>query len=308
MRILFAATDTIAVPLLEALCEKGLVTAVFTSPDAPGKRGKTLLPTPIKVKALEKGIPVYTPEHLRTEERRLVSELGTDTLLSFCYGKIFGPKFLSLFSRTFNVHPSPLPKYRGCSPIYASILNGERNTAISLQRIAPGIDEGELYASLPVALDGTETTLSLEEKVASLVPEFVVDALERIDEITPSPQEGEASYTGFINKDDGRIDWTRSAEEIHALVRASFPWPRAFCFLGEDKLMITGVWGSGFGVFPPSCEAPGTVVALEKGKGLKVATGKGYIYLSRVLPPMKKEMDAASYVNGNRSIIGAVLS
>ena len=308
MRILFAATDTIAVPLLEALVEKGLVAAVFTSPDAPGKRGKTLLPTPVKVKALEKGIPVYTPSHLRTEERKLVREIGADTLLSFCYGKIFGPKFLSLFQRTFNVHPSPLPKYRGCSPIYATILNGERNTAVSLQRIAEGIDEGEIYASLPLSLDGTETTASLEERVASLVPEFVVDALERIEKIVPSPQRGEESYTGFINKDDGRIDWNKSAAEIHALVRASFPWPRAFTFLNEEKLMITGVWGSGFDPVYPSSEKPGTVVALEKGKGLKVATGEGYIYISRVLPPMKKEMDAAAYTNGNRSIIGAVLS
>lgn len=307
MKILFAATDTIAVPLLTLLSEKNLVSAVFTAPDAPGKRGKTLIPTPIKKKALELGIPVYTPEHLNKEERKLVESLGVDTLLSFCYGKIFGPKFLSLFTRTFNVHPSPLPKYRGCAPIFAAIKNLDRETAVSLQRIAPGIDEGEIFASLPIPLKGDETTESLEERIASIVPSFVADALENIESITPSPQEGEASYTSFINKDDGRIDWNKSASEIHALVRACVPWPRAYCYLGEDKLLLTGVYSSSFQPFLPSSEKPGTVVSIEKGKGLKIATGEGYLFVNRVLPPMKKEMDAFSYVNGNRSIIGAVL-
>ena len=307
MKILYAATDTIAVPLLSLLGEKGLVGAVFTAPDAPGKRGKTLIPTPVKVKALELGLPVYTPEHLKKEERELVKSLSVDTLLSFCYGKIFGPKFLALFRHTFNVHPSPLPKYRGCAPIYASIKNLDRETAITLQEIGLGIDEGRVFASLPLSLNGDETTLTLEAKVSNLVPEFVFDALSKIETITPVEQKGEASYTSFINKEDGKIDWHKSAEEIHALVRACIPWPRAYCTLGNDKLLITGVYGSAFSPFSPSTEEPGTVVGLEKGKGLKIATGSGYLYVTRVLPPMKKEMDAASYVNGNRSIIGTVL-
>lgn len=307
MKILFAATDTIALPLLEALAERKLIRAVFTAPDAPGKRGKTLIPTPIKKRALELGLDVYTPSHLRTEERELVKSLDTDVLLSFCYGKIFGPKFLSLFTHTFNVHPSPLPKYRGCAPIFAAIKNCDRETAISLQEIALGIDEGRIYSSLPVTLDGTETTESLEERIASLVPGVVLPVLESIDSITPHTQEGEASYTFFIEKDAGKIDWTKSACEIHSLIRAAYPWPRAYALYGEDKLLLTGVYSSAFSPFEPSVEAPGTVCALEKGKGLKVATGEGYIYITRLLPPMKKEMDAASYVNGNRAIIGTVL-
>ena len=307
MKILFAATDTIAVPLLSYLAEKEMVGAVFTAPDAPGKRGKTLIPTPVKVKALELGLPVYTPQHLKKEEREMVKTLSVDTLLSFCYGKIFGPKFLALFEHTFNVHPSPLPKYRGCAPIYAAIRNMDRETAISLQEIGLAIDEGRVFASLPISLSGEETTLSLEERVSELAPEFVYNTLVNIDFITPKDQSGEASYTSFINKEDGKIDWNKSAEEIHAQVRACIPWPRAYSILGEEKLLITGVYGSVFSSFSPSLEAPGTVVAIEKGKGLKVSTGKGYLYITRVLPPMKKEMDVWAYINGNRSIIGAVL-
>ena len=307
MKILFAATDTIAVPLLSLLAEEKLVCAVFTAPDAPGKRGKTLIPTPVKVKALELGLPVYTPEHLNKAEREIVKSLGADTLLSFCYGKIFGPKFLSLFNNTMNVHPSPLPKYRGCAPTFAAIKNMDGKTAVTLQEIGLGIDEGRIYSSLPIDLSGDETTLSLEERVAQMVPQFVLETLKNIDTIDRVQQEGEASYTAFITKEDGRIDWKREAKEIHALVRACIPWPRAYGYLGEDKLLITGVYGTVFDSFPPSTEEPGTVVGLEKGKGLKIATGNGYLYVTRVLPPMKKEMDAASYVNGNRSIIGAVL-
>ena len=165
MRILYAATGDIAVPLLGQLAAEGLVGAVLTAPDAPGRRGKSLVPSPVKVKALELGIPVMQPETLRTEARAEASSFSCDTLLSFCYGKIFGPRFLAMFGRKLNVHPSILPRYRGCSPIYAAIRAGDSETGITLQEIAEGVDEGDIYGCLPIALDGTETQESLEEKV-----------------------------------------------------------------------------------------------------------------------------------------------
>ncbi len=308
MKILFCATDSIAIPLLDVLSSKAMVAAVFTSPDAPKKRGSGFVPSPIKVKALSLSLPVYTPEHLNRNEREIVSTLGVDSLLSFSYGKIFGPKFLSLFKYTFNVHPSALPLYRGCSPIFAVIKNREKESAITVQRIAEGIDEGEIYGSLPLYLDGTETSESLEKVISQEATGFVLSVLESVENIIPYPQRGEATYTGFINKDDGRIVWSKSASEIHALIRASYPWPKAWCLYNEAPFIITGVHSSSFLPFEESCEAPGTVVALDKKKGLKVATGEGYLYVTRVLPPMKKEMDALSFVNGNRGIIGARFS
>lgn len=308
MRLLFASTESIAVPLLEVLNEKGMVKAVFTTPDAPKKRGKGFVPTPVKVKAEELGLPVYTPEHLNKAERAIVESLGVDALLSFSYGRIFGPKFLSLFKYTFNVHPSALPRYRGCSPIFNVIRNGERESAVSLQKIACGIDEGDIWASYPLSLDGTETTESLETVISEVVPAFVLSALESVDNIIPFKQQGEASYTGFIKKEDGLINWNESASSIHALIRACYPWPKAWCYLNGSPFIITGVYSSSFLPFEKSTEEPGTVVALDRKKGLKIATGGGYLYVTRVLPPMKKEMDAASYVNGNRSIMGSRLS
>ncbi len=307
MRILFASTDTIAIPLLTLLNEKGLVGAVFSTPDAPLKRGKGFVATPIKKKALELGLPVFTPEHLNRAEREIVRSLDCDTLLSFSYGKIFGPKFLSLFKYTFNVHPSILPKYRGCSPIFNVIKNEERESAIAVQKIDTSIDEGEIYGMLPFSLDGTETSESLEILISERAPGFVLSILESVSNIIPLPQTGEASYTGFITRDDARINWQDKASSIHALIRASYPWPKAWCLFEDKPFIITGVHSSSFLPFEESVEKPGTVVCLDKKKGLKIATGDGYLYVTRVLPPMKKEMDALSFVNGNKKVIGSVL-
>ncbi len=307
MKLLFAATEKIAVPLLEKLAEKKIVTAVFTTPDAPRKRGKGFVPTPVKVKAEELGLPVFTPEHLNREEREIVKSLGVDSLLSFSYGRIFGPKFLSLFTYTFNVHPSPLPLYRGCSPIFNVIKNNERETAIAVQRISLSIDEGDIFGMEMIKLDGTETAESLETVISEMAPSFVLSIIESVDNIIPYPQRGEASYTGFIKKDDGRIDWRESASSIHALVRACCPYPKAWCIYKGNPFIISGVHSSSFLPFEACTEAPGTVVALDKKKGLKIATGEGYLYVNRVLPPMKKEMDASAFINGARDFIGTIL-
>lgn len=307
MRILFAATGEIAVPLLISLAERNLIAAVLTSPDAPGKRGKSLIPSPIKKKATELGLTVYTPDSLKKEARETVRTFNADMLMSFCYGKIFGPKFLSLFKKTMNIHPSPLPLYRGCSPLYGMIRNSERHGAISLQEIALGVDEGNLYDVLPFELEGNETEESLTARVAALVPDFVISTLENIDSITPYEQSGEARYTSFVRKEDGRLDFTESAVSLHSIIRACYPWPKAYAERDGEKLFITGVYGSAFGEFEPCCEHPGTVVALDKKKGLKIATGDGYLYVTRVLPPAKKEMDASAYVNGQKDIIGSIL-
>ena len=116
-----------------------------------------------------------------------------------------------------------------------------------------------------------------------------------------------ATYNGFIGKEDGRLDFSRSASELHAIIRACCPWPKAYAMLDGSPLYLTGVWGSAFDSPEPCAEAPGTVVDAVKGRGLRIATGCGYLYVSKVLPPARKEMDALSYLNGNRGILGSVL-
>ncbi len=307
MKIVFAASDYIALPLLEALSKRNLIALVLTSPDAPGKRGKALLPSPIKKRALELGLNVYTPSSLKKAEREEVASYGADTLLSFCYGKIFGPKFLSIFSHTMNVHPSALPLYRGCSPIYNTIKDRVRDCSIALQEIALGVDEGRLYETFSFPLKGDETEETLSLMISEYVPDLVLRNLQEIDSAIPYEQKGDASYTSFVRKEDGAIDFSKSAEEIHALIRASYPWPKAYASLNDEKLYITGVYGSAFEPFEATDEVPGTIIALDKAKGLKVATGSGILYITRVLPPAKKEMDAKAYANGQKNLIGSIL-
>ncbi len=308
MKILFAATGDIALPTLEALNEAGLVCAVLSAPDRPGKRGRDLIPTPIKKRALELGLEVLTPEHLGSEVRRKVSALSPDTLVSFCYGKIFGPKFLSLFSSTYNIHPSLLPRYRGCAPLRETILNADREGAISVQKIALGCDEGDIYASVTFPLDGTETEETLSERVSHIAPELALKVLIEREKYVPVPQTGEVSWSRMTEKSEAELSVSMSLREIHAKIRAFYPWPKAYLRWNGEALYLCGVYGSVFSQeeCTPAEEA-GTVVALDKQKGLKIALSDGYIYITGLQKPTKKELSAADFVNGNRSIIGSVL-
>ena len=307
MRIVFAATGEIALPLLRALSKEHLISLVLTAPDSPGKRGKSLVPSPVKKEALALGLEVYQPETIKREAREHIASYNADTLLSFCYGKIFGPKFLSLFENTFNVHPSLLPLYRGCSPIYAAIRNCDRKTGITIQRIASGVDEGEIYSALDIPLSGDETEESLSERVASLAPSLVLPVL-HAEKREGRAQTGIPSYSSFVKKEDGRIDFSSDAASIHAQIRACYPWPKAYAYLSDEPLYLTGVYGSVFDIVKERPEeAPGTIVSLVKGKGLKLALSDGYIYITRILPPARKEMDASSFINGRKDAIGSGL-
>lgn len=181
-------------------------------------------------------------------------------------------------------------------------------TGISLQSIGLGVDEGDVYSVLPVPLDGTETEASLSDRIARLVPDFVVSVLAD-PERKALKQVGEPTYTSFVSKEDGRIDFTAGAASIHAQIRACSQWPKAYALLDGNPLYITGVYGSVFDLVEEKPSEPcGMITAMEKGKGLKLALSDGYIHITKVLPPMRKEMDAASFFNGSRGIIGSILN
>ena len=309
MKILFAGSDEIAVPVLTYLASHNLVGAVLTTPDAPGRRGKSLLPTPVKARALELGLPVLQPEHLKKEAREDAAAQCCDTLLSFCYGKIFGPRFLSLFKRKFNIHPSMLPCYRGCAPLQAAILNQDDTCAISIQDIAPALDEGDIYITQSFDLDGSETTEGLSSRVSVMAADLAVRLLSSLDVFRSRPQpEVGASYTAMVRKEDALLDFHRDAMSLHAAVRAYSVWPKATCMLDGQPLYLLGVWGSAFDIPHEECaEEPGTVAGYVKGRGLKIATGDGYLYVDCLQLPTKKAMDSASFINGRRDIIGKVL-
>jgi methionyl-tRNA formyltransferase len=313
-RILFAGNPELSVPALQALAQRFPVVGVLTNPDRPVGRGRHIEMPPVKRVALELGIPVVQAERVRREAREHVAALAPDLLISFACSHIFGPKFLSLFPRgAINIHPSLLPAYRGCAPLQFALLHGERTTGITIQRIVQDIDSGNVLASEKIILDGTETTLQLEGIVAPKAADLIVRTVQDIiaGNIVEIPQDHQkASYTRMLEKADGTIDWHDSCVAIHSKVRALFPWPKADTTFHGTRLLITGVYGS---VFDLPHELllepvkPGTVLRMVKKKGLAVACGDGVLYVTRVQLAQKKEMDSAAFLNGNPSIIGAVL-
>ena len=313
-RILFAGTPEIAVPLLKSLACSCNVVGVLTSLDKSVGRSAKLCPSPVKVAATQLGLPVLQFDSLKKEARQAVRELGANVLVTFAYGKIFGPMFLALFPNgTFNVHPSPLPLFRGPSPIQATILNGLREGAISLQTIGEKMDEGDLWAVERFPLSGKETTLTLTQTVSEVAAKFVPDVLKQAlcHEISATCQGDRPSYCQMIEKEDGKLDFNKTAIELHCLVRASYPWPKAFAFADGKEILITSVWG-GFGELeteePLVNIKPGTVVGFRKDRGIGVACADKTLWINGLQLPSKKELDHKAFVNGNRWILESQFS
>ena len=307
-RILFAGTPDISVPLLCALNQNFNVVGVLTSCDKSVGRSKALVPSPVKTAALELGLPVLQFDSLRKEARQEARKLGADTLISFAFGKIFGPMFLDLFPNgRFNVHPSDLPLFRGPSPIQFTILDGLRDATISFQNLGLKMDEGEIWGKKSFSLDGTETTETLSahvsEEAARFVPSLLRDVIE--GKVTAVPQEGEASYCTMIDRSTGLLDFNLPVSVLHAKVRACNPWPKAWARINGTDIAITGVWG-GFKELSEDEDSdlpPGTVIGLRKDRGIGVACKDGVLWIRSLQLPAKKDLDFKAFVNGNQWIL-----
>ena len=344
MRILFAASPAIAVPCLNALAEmelagKGIVLAgVLTNPDS--SRGRTrgaLEPTEISAAASaldearkEKGLASIVqlkPEKLDETARKEVAALAPDLLVSFAYGRIFGPRFLALFPKSgINIHPSLLPKYRGASPIPAAILGMEKETGINIQKLALEMDSGNILAEERFPLSGRETTTSLSADVSKKAALLLCSLLENYDAAAQKgrPQEGEIVYCRELKKEDGLINWSKSAAQIDAQIRAYTPWPLSFSYSGADKLFILEAQAlnqhdeaampsatpSAKSLVTPagvSSGTPGTVLGTGS-KGILIQTGDGILAVSRLQWQAKKALDWKAFCNGARGFIGSNLS
>ena len=327
MRILFAGSPAIAVPSLSALSElelegKGVILAgLLTNPDR--RRGRHGLPEPTDVSAaavtlditrMKKGllpIPQLKPEKLDARARNDAAALSPDLLVSFAYGRIFGPRFLALFPLGgINIHPSLLPKYRGASPIPAAILAREKETGICIQKIALEMDTGDILVREQFALSGRETASALSETVSQRAANLLRELLSGFaaKSAAASPQEGEATYCSHIEKEAGLIDWKKSAEEIDAQIRAYTPWPLSFTQLGKDTLFILDAQCIEHHPEPLPCEkVSGTVLEIDKNRGILIQTGKGVLAVTRLQWQAKKALDWKAFSNGVRDFAGAKL-
>jgi methionyl-tRNA formyltransferase len=329
MRILYAGSPAIAVPTLEALAALTLkrsggieIVGVLTNPDSSrGRHGKSE-PTDVGAAAAALGgqfedaglkpLIVLKPEKLGSEARGDVEVLRPDLLISFAYGRIFGPKFLALFPLGgINIHPSLLPAYRGPTPIPQAILNGGRETGITIQRLALEMDTGDILAQESFPLSGSETTGSLTEEMARraalLLPQVLRDLA--AGTLEARPQENDtASYCGLLSKDDGRIDWQRSATQIVAQIRAYTPWPLSWTFHGEQYLYILKAQVVQSATVVQSADIiPGLVLGVYTERGILVQTGDGVLALTMLQYRTKKALEWRTFLNGVRDLIGARL-
>ncbi|MFP4267392.1 MAG: methionyl-tRNA formyltransferase [Spirochaetaceae bacterium] len=309
MRILFAGTSEIAVLSLEKIAASFEPVGVLTSPDKKRGRGKKLSYSPVKEKALELGLEVLQPDTLRAEARERISLLEPDLLAVFAYGKIFGPKFLSLFPLGgINVHPSLLPRYRGSAPIAAALVNGDTETGVSIQKIALEVDTGDVLGQERVPLYGDETAGSLTEGMAHKGAELLVRVIDNIGRGTSAAvkqNEADATICRKMTKKDGLINWKLPADMIERMVRAYNPWPTAYTFhegkrvtLRRSRLVSNTHTPEG---------APGTVVGVDREEGILVQTGRGLLGITELQPEGKKPQEWNNFLNGHKSFLKAQL-
>ncbi len=316
LRILYAGSPGIsAVPLREILGDgTHRVTAVLTNPAAPQKRSGVPVPTPVALAAEQHNaagknrIEILTPAKLDADVREQVAALEPDILVCFAYGKIFGPKFLSLFpSGAINLHPSLLPLYRGSAPVPAAILNRDSETGITVQYMSREMDSGDILLQKKLPLDGTETAGSLLEKVAGMGGALFLEVLKQIETgtVNPVPQNGQlATYCQMLKKEDGRIDWAQPAADIDARIRAFSPWPGAFTSVKGTVLLIHEASVS---AAPGTDAPPGTVIGVDKKEGILVQTGSGILALRNLQWQARKTMGWKDFINGTRDFVSATL-
>jgi methionyl-tRNA formyltransferase len=322
MRILFAASPDIAVPALETLAGGFELAGVLTNPDSP--RGRRSLPEPTEVGAAVERLagagkgpfPLLKPEKLDALAREQVLALGPDLLVSFAYGRIFGPRFLALFPMGgINIHPSLLPQYRGPAPIPAAILNRDRQTGITIQRLAREMDSGDVLAQEQVDLTGRETSRTLGAIMANKAAQMLPAALKGLADGTlrAVPQDHrQATYCPLLTKEDGHIDWTQSAADIDARIRAFDPWPLSWTSHGEQRLFILRAEPvpAEDAAQPLAAAQPsqtGLVLGIDKQRGILVQTGAGVLAVSELQYQAKKALQWRDFLNGARNFTGCRL-
>ncbi len=302
MRALFFGTPSFAVPSLDALCSIAEVVGVVCQPDKPSGRGLTLTPPPVKARALERGIPVVQPTNLRTGEfAEWVRAQRADVAVVVAYGRIL-PKDVLEAPRMgcVNVHASLLPKYRGAAPITWAVVNGETESGVTLMLLDEGMDTGGTIQFFKTPVGNSETSGELSERLAVIGADAVHTTLADFvaGRCAVTPQDNAAATMApMLTKEDGRIDFSKSAEAVHNHVRGMNPWPCATARLNGKTVKIHRAQiASGNG-------APGEVILADKGH-LRVACGSSAIELETVQLEGKKPMRGVDWVIGRGVAVG----
>ena len=306
MKLVFMGTPEFAVPSLERLLESDHdLAAVATRPDRPRGRGQRVEPTPVKKVAVEAGVPVLQPEHIDAPESLdRLREIEADLFVVVAFVLLPKPVLSIPLQGCVNLHPSLLPRYRGAAPINWAIIRGETETGITVFRLSARMDAGDIFHQEPVEIGPDETAGELSDRLKVKGADAVLDTIERLASggLAGRPQQSEGvTRAPKLSKDDGRIDWTRSATEIRNLIRGTNPFPGAFTTRKNKELKLhraTVVAGEG---------TPGQVILADGKAGLVVATGQDALALEEVQPAGRARMTGAELVRGYRVEVGEAL-
>ena len=299
MNIVFMGTPDFAAGILKAILDSGYtVTGVVTQPDRPKGRKKELCPCPVKELAVSHGLRVFQPRRVRNEEAVAeIADMKPDLIVVAAFGQILPKELLELPPLgCVNVHASLLPAYRGAAPIQQAIIDGCEKTGVTIMQMDVGLDTGDIISVRECPISPEETGGSLFDKLAVIGAELLVDTLPDIESgkavRVPQPEEG-VSYVKMFKKEDGRIDWTESAESICRKVRGFDPWPSAFTTLDGKNFRIFKAHVENMGA---EGEA-GTILTDREGHML-IQTGSGYVCPDEVQIEGKKRMKTSDFLRG----------
>jgi methionyl-tRNA formyltransferase len=302
VRLLFCGTPQFAVPTFKHLLAQSEfeILAVITQPDRPRDRGREISSSPIKEAALAAKLPVHQPEKIRAPEvQELLQSYSPDFIVIIAYGQIIPARLLTIPKFGWiNLHASLLPKYRGAAPINWAIVNGETRTGLTTMRIDAGMDTGDILLQHEYGIEPNETAAALTTRLSEAGAPLMAETLRGLaaGNIIPRPQDhSQATLAPILKRDDGRIDWNRTAQEIHTRMRGFAPWPGAYSvFRGQS----CHLWGEP--VSNEKRDAPPGTLHLEGGNLLAVCGGATVFRLLAVKLEGRKQVSAFEFANGAR--------
>lgn len=303
LKIIFAGTPDFSVAPLKALLDSDHdVIAVYTQPDRPAGRGRQLTPSPVKACALDNNIKVIQPEKLNhADDQQVLIDLQADLMVVVAYGIIL-PQIVLDAPRLgcINIHASLLPRWRGAAPIQRAILAGDKESGITIMQMDIGLDTGDMLLKKHCEIVAGETGSSLHDKLSVMGAEVLMQALPSIVNETTQPEKQDDSlsiYAKKLNKKEALIDWSKSAKDLQAQVNAFNAWPVAQTPIEvKGKSQMLRIWQAH--AIDGTNASPGKIISCEK-QGIDVATGNGFLRLTKIQMPGKKPMDVKAFVNAN---------
>ncbi len=301
LRILFAGTPEFAAHHLTALIENSYnIVGVLTQPDRPAGRGNKLTASAVKSVALQYNLPIFQPTSFREEQSQLqLASYNADIMIVVAYGLILPQAVLdSLRLGCINVHGSLLPRWRGAAPIQRALWAGDKQTGITIMQMDAGLDTGDMICKASCEISNTDTSATLFNKLATLGPQTLIHALQLIENGKCQLQQQDnnlATYAKKLSKEEAKLDWRLSAQQLERCVRAFNPWPLSYFTVNNNLIKV---WQAN-AINDTTSALPGTILNANKS-GIEIATGEGILNITQLQPAGKKVMSAQDLLNSRK--------